>query len=228
MAHKVRLIVATRESRENFFSNTATGRSFSLNFFNFVELTLHDRNSEGLPVLYNRAIESAKNDPAILVFIHDDVHLCDFYWANQVVNSLAHFHLVGLAGNRRRLPNQPSWAFVDDKFNWDAMDNLSGVVGHGKGFPPSNLCVFGNPGQEVKLLDGVMLIAHSEILIKHDIRFDERFDFHFYDLDLCRQAEKNGLKIGTWPMSIIHESGGSFDSPSWQTAYRKYLEKWGE
>ena len=53
------------------------------------------------------------------------------------------------------------------------------------------------------------------------------FDFHFYDLDICRQFESKQLKMGTWPISVIHESGGAFGTPAWQDSYKKYLEKWG-
>src|SRR5262245_9061643 len=97
--------------------------------FPFVELRLHERNERGLPALYNQAIEAARSDPAILVFVHDDIHLCDFYWADHVVNAVSNFQIAGLAGNRRRVPRQPSWAFVDTKPTWDAAENLSGVIG---------------------------------------------------------------------------------------------------
>jgi len=43
-----------------------------------------------------------------------------------------------------------------------------------------------------------------------NLGFDERFGFHFYDLDLCRQAEQRGIRTGTWPISVVHESGGNF------------------
>jgi hypothetical protein len=32
--------------------------------------------------------------------------------------------------------------------------------------------------------------------------------------------------MGTWPISVVHESGGSFGSPGWKAAYLKYLDKW--
>jgi hypothetical protein len=34
--------------------------------------------------------------------------------------------------------------------------------------------------------------------------------------------------MGTIPLSIIHESGGSFGSEDWKQSYQKYLEKWGQ
>ena len=51
------------------------------------------------------------------------------------------------------------------------------------------------------------------------LRFDEQFDFHFYDLDFCRQAELKGMTMGTWPISVVHESGGAYGKPAWREAF---------
>jgi len=225
---KIKFVVATRVSEEKFWTDTATGRSLSLYRFPFLEVLLSANNKEGLPKIYNRSIESSIQDPAILIFAHDDIHLTDFYWVDQVVNALNHFQLVGLAGNKRRLPNQPAWAFINRQFDWDHSENLSGLVGHGKGFPPKNLSFYGPPAQPVKLLDGVMLSTHSDTLKDSSIRFDEQFDFHFYDMDFCRSFESKGLAMGTWPISLVHESGGAFGSEGWDNALQKYLAKWGD
>lgn len=223
---KIKFVVATRVSEEKFWTETATGRSLSLYCFPFLEVVLTANNKLGLPTIYNRSIEASIQDPAILIFAHDDIHLTDFFWVDQVVNSLNHFQLVGLAGNKRRVPNQPAWPFINHELIWDAPENLSGIVGHGKGFPPEHLSFYGPPLQRVKLLDGVMLITDSNTLKESAIRFDERFDFHFYDMDFCRSFEIQGLSMGTWPISIVHESIGSFGSESWNMGYTKYLDKW--
>jgi len=225
---KVRLVVATRVPRAAFFEQTATGRSLRLQRYAELEIQLATENTTGLPRLYNAVIEASRDDPCMLVFAHDDVHILDFNWVDQLAAGLERFQIVGVAGNKRRVPRQPAWVFVDATLSWDRFENLSGVVGHGKGFPPSDLSVFGPPGQQVKLLDGVLLAAWSRTFVEHDLRFDERFDFHFYDMDLCRSAEQKGLACGTWPLSVIHESGGSFGTPAWKAAYARYLEKWGE
>lgn len=225
-AEMFRFVVATRETRDSFLTKTAIGRSLAIYKYDFLQLRLFPENKRGLPTLYNLAIEEARTDPAILVFIHDDVHLLDFFWFERVRQSLEDFELVGLAGNKRRVPRQPGWAFIDDKLTWDRPENLSGVVGHGKTFPPTNLSVFGRPGQEVKLLDGLMLAARSSTFIDNDLRFDETFDFHFYDLDICRQAESKSVTMGTCALPVIHESGGSFGTEGWRRGYEKYLEKW--
>lgn len=73
-----------------------------------------------MPEIYNIAIEEARSGPAILVFVHDDVHLLHYFFAERVLRSLERFQLIGLAGNKRCVPGQPSWAFIDEKLTWDA------------------------------------------------------------------------------------------------------------
>jgi GT2 family glycosyltransferase len=61
-----------------------------------------------------------------------------------------------------------------------------------------------------EILDDVLLAIRKSVLMEHDLRFDMRFDFHFYDLDFCREARESGLTLGTWPIAITHQSGGAF------------------
>ena len=145
---------------------------------------------------------------------------------HSILNGLSHFGVVGVAGNKKRVPMQASWCFLDEKFTWDAPENLSGVIGHGSSFPPAILSDFGAPFQEVKLLDGVFLATYSETLIRENIRFDERFKFHFYDMDFCRQVEVQGISMGTIPLSLIHESVGNPSTDSWDHSYKQDLKKW--
>lgn len=225
---RIRVVSATRQNREAFFSSSALGRSLSLYRPPAVEVRLFPNNSRGLAAVYNEAIAEASADNLILVFVHDDVHLCDFNWADRLREGLNTFDVVGLAGNRRRVSGQSGWAFLDEKLTPDTRDNLSGIVAHGHGFPAESVTILGPPGQPVVMLDGLFLAAHSERLRAKSLRFDERFDFHFYDVDFCRQAEQTGLTMGTCPISAIHESTGNFLSDSWQRGYEKYLRKWGE
>jgi hypothetical protein len=226
MSIKIRLVCATRRSREDFSKDTPLGQSLALFPYPFVELRLFPSNSAGLPVVYNIALREAAADPAILVFIHDDVHLCDFFWPHHLYQALKLFDVVGLAGNKRRVAGQPGWRFLDDRLTRDEYCNLSGIAGHGYGWPPDRVSYFGPPYQPVKLLDGVLFAASSHILLSKKISFDERFQFHFYDMDFCRQAELAELRMGTCSISVVHESSGQFDTPAWRAAYAAYLQKW--
>jgi hypothetical protein len=225
MSDKIRVVCATRETRDNFATSTALGRSLRL-YGSLYELRLFPGNSAGLPALYNTAIREAAADPAVLVFLHDDVHLLDFYWPTRIVQGLAKFDILGLAGNRRRVSGQPAWRFIDTHFTRDDRENLSGFVAHGKNWPADQISAYGPPGHEVKLLDGVLLAARSDTLLSKQVLFDEIFDFHFYDLDVCRTAELRGLRMGTWGISVMHESNGAFGTPGWHRGYERYLSKW--
>jgi hypothetical protein len=228
MAAKLRVVCATKQPSHEYFQKTALGCSLSLPTASAdtIELRVFCDNREGLPSAYNQAIDEAKSDSAVLVFVHDDVQLCDFHWPSRILRGLESFHIVGVAGNKRRIPRQPSWAFIDPQFTWDALENLSGTVGHGSGYPPQQVSVFGPSEQEVKLLDGLLLAVQSDALHATDLRFDQRFAFHFYDLDFCREAELRKLTMGTCSISLVHASGGQFDTPEWTSAYAEYLRKW--
>jgi len=222
----IRIVCGTRVSEQEFSTKTALGRSLLIHqAANPVEIRLFAENKQGLSTIYNRAIDEARDNPAILVFVHDDVHLCDFLWSERLREGVVAFDVVGLAGNTRRVEGQPAWAFVDDRFTWDQACNLSGLVGHGNSFPCS-VSNFGPVPQPCKLLDGLLLAVDSERLEQTQVRFDEQFEFHFYDMDFCRSAELNGLSMGTWPLSVVHESGGAFGTPAWRESFRRYQDKY--
>ncbi|RQH06067.1 tetratricopeptide repeat protein [Paraburkholderia dinghuensis] len=225
----IRLVCGTRGTREHFFEHSALGRSVEMNLQRQpgqVQVRLFDQNTLGLSTIYNVAIEEARQDPAILVFVHDDVWLTDLFWTDRIAEALAHYDIAGLAGNRRRVKGQVVWSMTGPNQPDDAQ-NLTGMVGHSKGFPPKGLTYYGPSGQECKLLDGLMLIVDSETLAKTGLRFDEQFNFHFYDLDFCRQAERRGLRMGTWPISAVHESAGQLGT-GWAETAVLYLQKYGE
>lgn len=222
------LVVATRATQEAFFTETALGRSLRIQQPQGVELRLFPQNTAGLPEVYNTVIDDCADQSKVLVFLHDDIHLLDFYWTHRLYAGLQVFDIVGLAGNVRRVPRQPGWAFINEQRQWDSPENLSGIVAHGNSFPPRIWSVFGPPRRKVSLLDGLLLAVNSETLKRSGLRFDPNFRFHFYDMDFCRQAESLGVSCGTWDLSVMHESGGNFRSVEWEKAYKTYLAKWGE
>ena len=81
---KIKLIIATRASEADFYTKTAIGRSLA--FYNppFLEVRLFPNNTEGLPSVYNRAIRESSEDPATLIFAHDDLHILDFYCFHRI------------------------------------------------------------------------------------------------------------------------------------------------
>ena len=222
----IRLVCATRRSQEDFLQNSALGQTLKAYVpKEGIETRLFANNTQGLSQVYNQAIAEITDD-CLMVFLHDDVYLLDFYWPARLGHLLGEYDGLGLAGNRRRLPGQPGWAFIETAMSWDSPEYLSGIVGHGLGFPSQNVSYYGPAPAPVQLLDGCFLAMHAHTIKEHDLHFDERFTFDFYDLDFCRLVESRGLKMGTADLSAVHQSGGRFGVPDWQKAYRFYLEKW--
>src|ERR1700686_3293784 len=107
MSAAIRIVCATRESADGFVKNTALGRSLQLYRWPFIELRLFPNNSAGLSAVYNTVLRESVGPPAILLFIHDDIHLLAFFCAKRLVAFLNSFDIQFLAGNNERLPRQP-------------------------------------------------------------------------------------------------------------------------
>ncbi len=222
----IEIVSATRLSEEAFWAESALGVSLRrLAGDPRLAPCIFFRNGEGLPKIYNSRIQSP-DSREVLAFMHDDVWIDDLFFADHVMHGLAVFDVVGVAGNRRRKDGQPGWAFIDDECTWDDAANLSGAVAHdAKPFGPVSF--YGTVPAECELLDGVLLAARKSTLVKSRVEFDTRFDFHFYDMDFCRTARKRDLCLGTWPISLTHQSAGGFRAPAWQAKLAEYRRKWG-
>lgn len=220
-------ISATRLSEKKFWDESPLGISIKPFLQDAsISTSIAFENTNGLPLVYNNALKS-KNTSNIVVFLHDDVWLDDIDLIEKLRLSLRKFDVVGLAGNQRIQKNQPTWAHrpvVNKEFIWDN-GHLSGEVRHGN-IKQSEITVFGPSPAKCELMDGVMLAGKRSRMLRSNTWFDERFKFHFYDLDFCRTARRAGLALGTWPINIIHESGGAFGSPTWWDGYAVYIKKW--
>ncbi len=223
---KVEIISATRLSQADFQAKSALGLSLlRLADDSHLIARVNVSNTRGLPAVYNDTLALADDD-SIVVFMHDDVWIEDYFFAQRLIEGLKTYDVIGVAGNRRRVPEQPGWAFVDRRFTWDERQNLSGTMAHGKQ-PFGPLVHYGAAPADCELLDGVLLAARKSVLVAANVAFDPRFDFDFYDMDFCRSARQRGLRLGTWPICLTHESDGSYGTPHWMKSYALYLEKWG-
>lgn len=221
----VEVVSATRLSEQDFWSNSALGISLTRLAYDDRLIThITYENRRGLPIVYNERI-AANNNHAYLVFIHDDVWIDDYFFIDRVIDGCANFDIIGVAGNQRRVDSEFSWAFPVTVGVFDSVENLSGSVAHGAN-PFGAVSRFGVTPAECELLDGVFLAAKKSTLASRQIIFDSAFDFHFYDLDFSRIARENGLRLGTWPICLTHQSGGAFGSASWTKMLDVYRAKW--
>ena len=224
---RVHVISATRRDKDAFWQASALGLSLR-RFAGDPRLLpwVAYENRRGLPEIYNEVIDRA-DVAGILVFVHDDVWLDDLFFAERLLDGCSAYDVVGVAGNRRRVAGQPGWAFTNMTLQWDEPRHLSGMIAHGQqAF--GRVTRYGAVPAECELLDGVLLAARAATLRAHDCRFDPRFRFHFYDLDFCRTARAAGLRLGTWPIGMTHQSGGAFGTETWLEGLRDYRAKWGD
>jgi GT2 family glycosyltransferase len=221
----IRIVACTRHNRKDF-SGTPLGVTLQrFAHLSFIEAQLFTNNTLGLSQRYNEAIEAAAHDPAILVFVHDDVEITDWFWYLRLAAALDDYHLVGLAGNSAPLPKQTSWAITDLEGTLSDRQSWAGCVARGNGEYLTSWDVFASPNREVFLLDGLFMAAHSKTFHDNDIRFDDQFTFHHYDMDICQQFEAKDLSMYVSSISVIHHSKGLM-GPAWKESAQRYLSKW--
>lgn len=182
----------------------------------------------GLGEIFNQALDGT--DPQTnLVFLHDDVYLNDWFFAQRVLEALERFDVVGVVGSVNPDLSQPSWGLrFDESLNaagWQPGLQRSGAVNHFDYASP-RVSMYGPTPMPCRLLDGLFLAIRTSAVKEKRVRFDPRFRFHCYDIDFCRSAAEHSLRIGTWPISVTHDSGGSYGSDDFKQAARAYLEKW--
>ena len=154
MSGLLRLVCATRLSRERFWEESLLGRSLSalpdrylpelaIQFDNRDEEpsktdpSAKHRVAEGLSSFYNRVI-ACTPDATNLLFVHDDVFIHDVFIKARLQEAFRRFDVVGLAGSRGGDLKMPSWGLA---FHPDTLDfigwqgapiHLSGAVGHSR------------------------------------------------------------------------------------------------
>jgi uncharacterized protein (TIGR03032 family) len=221
----IHIVVATRLDAESFCTDTLLGRCLQKEQHQELLPLIAYNNRAPLAHIYNAAINTAPPN-AILVFCHDDVDLGPEPLQPQLDKALASFDLVGVEGNQRRQLGQMAWWLEGSTLRRDHA-HLSGSIFHGQPHDYKQTR-FGPAPRAVELLDGVFLAARAGVLQENDVRFDPRFAFHFYDLDVCRTAREHNLKLGAWPLPLTHGSEGNPFSPAWLEALNLYQQKWSE
>ena len=232
-ARPVILVSASRNDSDLFWRSTYLGRSLNripeqLQPTTQIYFSNCGPSAQGLPQIYNQTLKLA-NDNDILVLVHDDVYLNDWHFVDRARAAVCEFNVVGVAGSINPDLSQPSWGLAFDnqlrETGWQPGLERSGAINHFDYACPS-VSIYGPSPMPVALLDGVVLILDVGEVRSRNVRFDERFDFHMYDLDFSRSAVQAGLTVGTWPIAVTHNSGGGFDTAEFRESAKLYLDKW--
>jgi len=180
-------------------------------------------NSEGLCKVYNKFFDEKWKD-WIVVFAHDDIEINSMNLKDRLNAALTRFDIVGVAGSATHSLKTPVLWHNSPRDDW------SGAVEHpiSKDSKSYHTNHFGDYPKPVMTLDGLFLAVNMEKALAADLKFDEQFDFHFYDLDFSVTAHTKGLNCGTWNIPITHYSHGDYRNPGWEANEEKYIKKWRE
>ena len=222
----IRFIASTRlQSAEEFMTTSLLGQSFQrLAQFSAMEIKVGLAAKDGLAAVFNPEIERASPED-ILVFIHDDVWIDDWLIELRLKEALASFDVIGVAGNLFRQPKQRGWYGTMDALGeeFKTLGEAHYAIGRPNKTPTHSNAII---PMEVKLLDGVFIAVKAKTLHDTGIRFDPQFHYHHYDLDFCRQSEREGLKMGVWPIALTHASEFGDVGQAWFDSRTAYLKKW--
>ena len=184
-------------------------------------LTVKYHNSEHICRVFNETIEnSISKGIDYLILTHDDIRIEDKFIFEKLEKGFEKFDIIGIAGQQiRHLPKIPQ-SFVPPTF-WD-----SGNCQHTNRI---SFDFFGQTPSQCIFLDGCFLAIAVKRL--KGLRFDEDFPedgMHKCDVDFTLNATvRYGLKCGTWPIWLRHDSEGVSGGDGWEKheSCREYFEK---
>jgi hypothetical protein len=92
------------------------------------------------------------------------------------------------------------------------------------------MTAFGPTPSRVALIDGLFMAIHLPSILDKGWRFNENYTFHHYDLASCIDANRKGLKIGVYPIHVIHQSPGllSMEDKLWKDSNQKFLQEYAQ
>jgi GT2 family glycosyltransferase len=213
---------STRDERD-FHDNTFLGRSLRRLELVGVEFRLRLFPSNpprvGLSELYNRAIDEDRSEQPMLL-VHDDVSIEDMLIEEKLRVALQDFDVVGTAGGDAPV-EAPAW-----RGNWPTFgcvahadrDDLASIL-----FPA--VTFYGPAPAQCRVIDGHFMALIPAKIVEHNARFDPQFTLNHYDLDFCHSASAVGLRIGVWPIWVVHGSPGGYCTEPWHKSAAQYIKK---
>lgn len=183
--------------------------------FEHLDVYFKKENTDGLSKSYNNFLYSKEaNEYDIVVFCHDDVFIDDLKLKSklQAATELG-YDIIGLAGCVNPKITRPAlWHLMAGGFN---SNNLRGIVNHYQDETRKHHFAtnFGPTPSRVAILDGLFLAVNVKKAKEVGWGFNENYNFHHYDITSCLDANNKKLKLGVYPINVIHCSHGlrSFD-----------------
>ena len=217
---------ATRQPDQTaFMLGTPLGKSLQkLSALVEFKVSLACNRTDGLPKFYNEVIDASSPED-VFCFVHDDYAIMDNFFAEKLTAAFKEYGVIGVAGCRTPPDKLP--------VRWHHPDHEpSGTIGNSttkENFLASQMISFGPSPARTVALDGVFMATCKKALdVSDNLRFDEQFKYHHYDVDFGYTAAHRGLICGTWPIYGCHCSceGDGYNSKQWRDRAEIFREKW--
>jgi len=163
-----------------------------------------EANNEDLPVVFNRIINEYVEEDVWLAFCHQDFILKEDLEAKLKDKAPGVYGVIGASYGYHTLRGQ-------------IIQTNERPIGS----RVESIC-------PVQTLDEMCIIVHSS-LFRAGLRFDERFDFHFYGADLCMEAYRRGFDVYAMQVECQHKSrtlAGDQDTDSFLYCWKRFEGKW--
>lgn len=220
MKNTYKFVVATPKDKEEF---EKTPTAISLDKLNLLKNTsVIYNNKVGLSEVYNSYILDPKNANSFLIFLHDDILIEDAFLEEKLTAAFQLYDIVGLAGTKKCNLSNPTnaWHLMSDP------KEFVGEVSHTKDkmFWTNS---YGPTPSRALLIDGLFIGVNVARLLETSTNFDNEFSFHHYDIAFCLNANKNKLKLGVYPIKLVHFGlGDSMLSKEWQESNQHFINKY--
>lgn len=219
-----KIVACTRAVTDQEVSQLPIVKSFNDCLKSTCELLLVRGNRQGLPASYNNAMNITPAD--WLVFVHDDVYIDDCRLTHKLDQAYDDhgFDIVGLAGCLNpAIKTHNLWHVMADR------KDLRGQVAHPVGTQGQIMTTpFGPTPSRVAMIDGLFMAVRLASVKATGWKFNENYTFHHYDLSSCIDANKHKLKIGVYPINVIHSSPGlsSVENAVWKSSNERFLKEY--
>lgn len=220
MEKNIKFVVATPKTQEEF---AQTSTFLSLEKLNLLRDTnVIFENKQSLTFIYNTFINDMNKDNYV-VFLHDDILVEDAFLLEKLRTGFESYDIVGVAGTKQCDLSAPmcAWHLMSDP------KHFVGEVTHTKDkmFWTNS---YGPTPSRALLIDGLFIAVNVERLLESNTRFDEDFSFHHYDISFCLNANANKLKMGVFPIRLVHFGlGDSMHSKEWEISNAIFKQKYG-
>jgi GT2 family glycosyltransferase len=218
--NEYQIVIATPHSKEYFWNKSPASFFLQKSGLSKIASIIYE-NKKGLPWNYNAFINE-NNKHKKIIFIHDDVLIEDIFFEEKIALAFEKYDIVGLAGAKICDLNSPmpAWHLMSPR------EQMVGEVAHSKD-KHYWTTVFGPTDSRTLVLDGLFIAVNVAKLLETDTKFDEDFDFHHYDISFCLRANKNRLKMGVYPIKVVHFGmGDSMMSEAWKQSAEKFKQKY--